>query len=434
MIKVIDAIMGTGKTTGLFNFIRSNPDRKYIYIGAYLREVGDGDTNEEGRIQKELPELNFQMPKTTKDEGKVGGIKYLLSKGCNIASTHSLLSKFDTDVLKLIVDNDYFIIIDEAVDAINFYNGVRQTDLKLLLDKEIIKVDSNDKVIWNVEDYSSKEDGDGVFKRVKELCSLGSLFYFENKVLIWEYPTELLRCAKDILISTYMFDGSIMSKWLEVNNIPYEYADVSTFGVMNEAEVFKQIKDNLDIVVPARLKKLNLKGVACSSTWYDTRCDKEMTGNIKRVLENFMDTNELKVDEVFWTCFIKKQEKLQGKGFTKNSQDKLPAFLTYNAKATNDYADRKACMYAVNIYRHPTEVRYLKSKGINFNQEGYALGMMLQFLWRGCIRKGEKMKALVLSNRMRELLIKWVADDSGLGRDSVVNISLKDSSITEEDI
>ena len=35
-----------------------------------------------------------------------------------------------------------------------------------------------------------------------------------------------------------------------------------------------------------------------------------------------------------------------------------------------------------------------------------------KFIWRGCIRKGEPMKVLILSKRMRCLLENWLDEES----------------------
>ena len=38
-IKIIDMPMGTGKTTGLINYMNSNPENKYMFITPFLDEV-----------------------------------------------------------------------------------------------------------------------------------------------------------------------------------------------------------------------------------------------------------------------------------------------------------------------------------------------------------------------------------------------------------
>ncbi|RMS94972.1 hypothetical protein ALP58_00660 [Pseudomonas savastanoi] len=63
MIRVVDAICGAGKTTWVFDHIRNNPDKRWLFVSPYLSEVGDGKTK--GRIQLELPYLDFKAPGTS---------------------------------------------------------------------------------------------------------------------------------------------------------------------------------------------------------------------------------------------------------------------------------------------------------------------------------------------------------------------------------
>ena len=37
-ITVIDSIMGSGKSTWAFNFINSNPEKKYLYVTPFIDE------------------------------------------------------------------------------------------------------------------------------------------------------------------------------------------------------------------------------------------------------------------------------------------------------------------------------------------------------------------------------------------------------------
>lgn len=407
MIKILDSVMGTGKTTGVFKMMKDNPDRKYLYIGLFIQEVGDGNTGVKGRIQRELPDLNFKMPKNT-GEGKLEGLKRLVKAGSNIASTHALFSMFDLEVVDLLVANQYFLVIDEAVDAITTYKNIRKSDIDLMVNTGIVSKAEDGKISWCGDSFTDVEY-DGKFLEVKELCALGSLYWYDDEVLIWEYPPKLLLELEDVLVITYLFEGSIMSSWMKVNNIPYSYIDNSSFGLVDNSIVMDNIRKNLEIVVPHRLKTMKMGGSACGVNWFDKKVTPELWGKMKRVLENFVDTNSLRVGEVFWTTFLNKRSKLEGKGFTRTPKDGLSPFLAYNTKATNDYMDYKACMYAVNVYKTPSETGYLSSKGIHFDQDQYALSMMVQFLWRGCIRKGEPMKVLILSERMRNLLEGWLS-------------------------
>lgn len=401
-------MMGTGKTTGIFKSIRQesekDPSKRFLYIGLFIQEVGDGNTNKEGRVQKSLPELDFKMPKNI-GEGKLEGLKTLIRKKCNISSTHALFSMFDLEVVQLLVDNNYTLIIDEAVDAISVYKNIKKSDIELLSNTNIIKAEDDGKIVWCGDQYITSEY-DGKYLDIKELCSLGSLYWHKNQVLVWEYPPKLLASLKEVIVITYMFEGSIMSSWLKINDIPYEYIDTETFGLLSNQVVMEKVRENLLILEPKGLA--GIKGCTLSVNWFEKKASSDNLKAVKKVMETCLNTHKLRVGEVFWTTFKDRRSKLEGVGYTRTPKNGLDPFLPWNTKATNDYMDYKCCMYAVNVFKSPVELEYLEHKGILFDDDRYALSMMVQFIWRGCIRKGEPMKVLVLSKRMRELLKEWV--------------------------
>jgi hypothetical protein len=86
-IKVVDSIMGSGKSSWAINYMKENNNERFMYITPFLDEVE--------RVKKELP--SFSDPK------KVGGskllhLKELVKYGRNIASTHQLMDRFDLEV------------------------------------------------------------------------------------------------------------------------------------------------------------------------------------------------------------------------------------------------------------------------------------------------------------------------------------------------
>ena len=81
---------------------------------------------------------------------------------------------------------------------------------------------------------------------------------------------------------------------------------------------------------------------------------------------------------------------------------------SWNCKGTNEYANRDTVVYLYNVYPNPGIVNYLQDKGITFDQEGYALSSMLQFIWRSAIRNNEPIKVMIPNQRMRGLLKGWL--------------------------
>ena len=54
MIKVVDSIMGSGKTTCLINMMNEHPEQRYLYVTPYLAEVD--------RITSACSNLHFCQP------------------------------------------------------------------------------------------------------------------------------------------------------------------------------------------------------------------------------------------------------------------------------------------------------------------------------------------------------------------------------------
>lgn len=85
MIKIIDSIMGSGKTTWAISFMNANPQRRFIFITPFLKEAE--------RIQAACPNLRFKQPDDRFT--KQAGFRKLLQEGENIAMTHALFTELE---------------------------------------------------------------------------------------------------------------------------------------------------------------------------------------------------------------------------------------------------------------------------------------------------------------------------------------------------
>jgi hypothetical protein len=117
--------------------------------------------------------------------------------------------------------------------------------------------------------------------------------------------------------------------------------------------------------------------------------------------------------KVGWTTFKDFRGKLSGPRYTDDS-----CFISINARASNDYADREAMIYLANRFSNPALLKYLKAKGVEMEEDLWALSEMLQWLWRGCIRKCPReplspdMHVFIPSYRMRHLFKAWIGSDT----------------------
>lgn len=83
-------------------------------------------------------------------------------------------------------------------------------------------------------------------------------------------------------------------------------------------------------------------------------------------------------------------------------------FVSFNTRATNDYADRKATAFLLNRFMNPNEYQFFSYRGVEVDEELLAISDLIQFLFRGCIRNNEQMYCYIPSARMRRLLKGWI--------------------------
>ncbi len=79
-----------------------------------------------------------------------------------------------------------------------------------------------------------------------------------------------------------------------------------------------------------------------------------------------------------------------------------------NARATNAYKDRDAVAYLVNRFADPTITKFFIVIDISIDEAQYALGEMLQFIWRTSIRDDKPINLYIPSQRMRKLFKDWL--------------------------
>lgn len=426
-VKVVDAIMGSGKTTGMFNLMKKGhlEGKRYLYVSLFNSEVGEGNEGKEGRVHGELPEMKFKMP-ANRGEGKKENIKTLMEKGYNIATTHVSFKAFDKEAIQILVDGGYTLVIDEALDCISQFNTDKDS-IDILMDSGRINIHEEDgRLEWVGKEVDKKCPHWDIMK----LCQTESLYKYKDDLIMWEYPPLLLKMLDEVYVITYLFEGSIMCSWMKKNKIEYKKVPHNLLGLRPECEIKENIRNNLEILTSTSLNKLRDKVRGnehqFSSGWYkrnfnvDGSKDKstgklipptETSNSVRKIMESVMVRTKCSNRNTFWTTFKNYKKGLAGKGFKQTPKDGLEPFLAYNTKATNDYRDHKLCMYTVNVFKTPLEINYLASRGIDFDNDLYSLGEMIQLIWRGSIRKGEHMKVLVFSQRMEDLLKGWLYEE-----------------------
>ena len=411
-ISVVDEIMSTGKSTWAFSFMRelfvTQEYEQFVYLSPLLSEVG-GEPCEvgtkDGRIQKELPEMNFIYPLITENKTKRAHVMSLIENGMNIAATHSLFLNLPVKTKQYLKETRNVLFIDETLDVFNVYTGITKKALNIFLDNNVFFVNEHGKLKYNHDKYPLGENTKFEFIELVDLCDNDCLYYVDGEILIWEFPPEIIKSFDDVYVLTYMFDGSLFKHWADLNNIEYKRINVSL--IKDTDSVRKHMKENIELINSP--SALLLERFPYTNRWWLKASDYDKN-IIKKSLQAIVRSCGVRSDDIVITCkktawYGKKGETIKGKGYSRAT------WLYSEARATNDYSDKTMMIYLVNKFYNPVIVQFLRKRGIEINrkhEDTYALASMLQWIYRGSTRKGQKMKLVIGSKRMKSLYASFI--------------------------
>ncbi|NRB58320.1 MAG: hypothetical protein HRU50_00090 [Winogradskyella sp.] len=408
-IKVYDAIMGSGKTYDAIIRMKKYLDNgeKFIYITPFKTEIKrvmdelnsskvltPVDIGEEGKYsfsyETNLVDENglFDLNAKPKKEAlnKRGQFLKMASNGESIISTHALFTSLKKTDFTLF--SDYILILDEVINPLQTFT-IGAQDIELIKKGDLIIVDDESSEVKFINDDYTDE----AFKNVKYLCNNSTVYYLDKYFLVWVFPIEIFIEFKEIQILTYLFEGSLLSAYFKLHNLQY-------ILISNECSTdLTRLKNLLSIYEGAAncyssYNAFSKSWLKNSSKTKSRRISNSVSNIFKR---NFKTTSE----ENAYTTFKDFKHKLAGKGFTKG-------FISINARASNDYAHKRSMAYLGNRYFDPQTRSFFAQKGIQLDEDLWALGELIQWIWRGCIRNKEEMNLFIPSRRMRGLLCDWL--------------------------
>jgi len=393
-IHIIDAMMGSGKTTYTIDYMNSNSNKKFIYITPNLSECA--------RIEQACPRLNFKQPIPDKKyRTKLKSLEGLIEQGDNIASTHALLKLFTRDTLDLIIERGYHLVLDEAIEPCEKYN-IKQSDLNILFDSKAIGIaEDNITLVW-LQD--APERGSKFYEEYK-LIENGNLVIFDfnssrsnKQIVIWELTPNLLNSFLSVTILTYQFEGSILKPYFDIKGIQYT---IDTTTVKTE----KKVGHLIEICEDERMNAVGKHFQSLGHQSLSRSRNKEICETLGKNSYNFV-RNICKVSSarVMWTTFKDTKESIKRKGFTRG-------FIPLNTKATNEFRDKDVLIYNLNRFMDVPLKSYLESRGVKVNEDLWALNELLQWIFRSAIRDGKPIRIYLPSRRMRELLKEWLKEN-----------------------
>lgn len=418
-VTVVDDIMGSGKTSWAIQHMNKAPKhQRFIFITPFLTEIT--------RVKK-ATRRRFKDPTNRNNKGsKLQGLKHLLKQGADICTTHALFKEFDQEVLDLLYFGNYTLILDEVAEVIEVVN-ITGKDVEMLLKSEVVSVDSSTGLVsWIDTDYEGK------FKGYKHMIETKKVFMHQGTVFIWTFPIEVFEAVREVYVLTYLFDGQIQKHYFDMHGLDYVKKSVAvvednhtlamtvvngemTFRVVPKYGLIEHRQPDVshlkELIHLCNDSKLNSIGRSKNKLGHDgltftqmkrlKKSDTKAKAISKNLYNWFRHKNGVKVDSVMWTCPKDVVKVVSPRGYKQG-------FVSSSMRATNEFQDRTVVAYMLNRYMNPVLVGFFESKGIEVDQDMYALSELLQWLFRSAIRNGETIELYLPSERMRTLLEGWL--------------------------
>ena len=404
LVEIVDSCMGTAKTTNILKWIDNNPNTKFIFVSPLLSEVQEG-----GRIHRDLNSVVFEVPVDDKGTKSDSFLK-LLEQGCNIACTHSLYLCMSDKHLNEIYKQGYTVIIDEEIDIIGGFDKYSDNDLLWLLSKNEISIDEHDGMVTWVGDREGIKPNHKYYDFLK-YCNSKSLYSTKRSstMMVTQLPVRLFEVAERVIILTYMFKGNVLDCFLKLKGFESVAFKDITCSTIDKVKI-----KSLLTVLPPNTK---INNYSLSSSWW-TEANSDQIKHVKNYIESSAKKCGMLSNDVCWTLPKSRAIKSKGankvvvkpQGYTKDSNGN-PCYLSVITRATNDYAHKKMMIHCYNRYPIQSVKAYLQDYGNPIDNNVFALSEMLQWLWRGCIRKGEPMCVAIGSKRMYNLFVDWLNDE-----------------------
>lgn len=400
-IEVLDAVMGSGKTTGIIGWMISNPQNKYLYVSPMLTEV-------EERIPSACESLEFTYPNTEEFHSKSEHLLYLLRLGKNVSFTHSLFSDMTKEHLYWIDRHKYVLVVDEEIDFIEPYKGGYGKDDIVSLEKSgHIKVDEDHlgKVSWTWD----KMEGNTAYSRLKRLCDLDMLYCAkrDREMMVIHLPLELVSCSQRTILLTYLFEGSLMECFMKMRGV--EISRFTELGEYSDTDIRKKAKELITFTDTKSTKAV--KNLSMSYTWYTNSAKKEELDAVARAL--FSMYRKSPKQEFLFTAPKEVSTRYDDKGKKRKRtilhRDVPDEYYLYSgAKATNIYSHKSTLVHAYNRFPNLVIKAYLQDYGTPPDENRFALSEMIQWIWRSRIRNDQPISLCVLNKRMEQLLKDWL--------------------------
>lgn len=406
MFVFIDDIMGSGKSTALINKINRDEMGDTIYATPYLNEVErfveetamvcpEAFTTKEGKDITKGQHFNMLL------DAEIKAPMTNEVRKNSIAMSHSLLRNLvlaDVDVA------EYTLVLDEVMSLCEPYSGIKSKTVIKGLAEGWLEVDETTNLL-SITDGTVR-----IFEQeLKEQLTYidnECVYWFRDSVVILQLPLDFLRKFKNVVVMSYLVEGSWLFQMLTkedcvvkrmVNSDMTDFAPYSPKAQVAKAKAAYALIDVVDHRSFKKMPKLSVMGTS--------RLPTAAAKSIGKTVSNWFTSIGLKSNETMHSSFANKIVVPSHKAGT----------TAFNIRATNDYSHTTGLAYLVERHTNPMMVAWdEEANDIEVNDEHYNLDCMVQWIFRSAIRNGQPVKLFLPSDKMRKLLKRWGNGDTFL--------------------
>lgn len=406
-IRVVDSLCGTGKTSNMIKSLQKS-NHNFIYMTPYLNEVD--------RVVEAIPKAVQPCAVNGK---KSEHFENLIANGKSIVTTHSMLEYITPSCLELIRAQGYELIMDEVYNILSPIN-IQKDDIDIIL-KEFVNIKEDRSLEWKEE----KQNYSGFASNIKHMLEIGDVYLINNTFVVFEFPIRIFDAFCGVTILTYMYDAQIQAQYYKKHGLVVKKYQVCGDGFAPYTDdVHEQEKDKLRGLINiynGTLNQVSKKDNIFSYSYFEKTPLSALKITVGNNISNFFrNIHKAKSSEVMWTCPINVAKKINTNGYigknnslkpSKNKENFSSGFCSLGARATNNYRNTKYLAYVYNDYHNPIINSFFRNFGIEVtktHEELYAVSELIQWIFRSRIRCGESIDIYIPSNRMRNLLIKYL--------------------------
>jgi len=400
-IEVLDALPGCGKTYAIFDYMAMDLSKPWLYLSPMKDEI-------DFRVDKESKRTNmeFYIPREGTDSTKTDQVLEFLKEGHNVACTHNLMHRFTRAHITMLKAQGYNVVCDETLDLLSGYNMVKD-DWNFLKNQGLISIDENTGRI----SFQDVEMGEKArYSDVKLLCDLGCLFSAKRseRMLVTQLSLDLMSVCNRFVLITYNYKGSIMDAFLGLHGYSSIPLDLGRVKLIKESETVRKEISTLLRFIETPATKVIQKKFSLSKSWWTT-ATKEHKDSVTKAMVGVKTKTKTHNSKIIFTTPKIVSYRLKPEAYQMSFKNiSQSSWIACNTRATNDYADRTLVIHSYNLFPNVAVKSYLQDQGLVCDDDTYALNMLIQWVFRGCIRDHKHMDIAILSGRMNTIFMNWL--------------------------